>query len=152
MPTVSEFQALPGTYKEYTLVRSRKSLRKPTRLDDPNTTHYASLHAALKPERQLSKAQPSAKQQVLAINPESLNAGKLHKSIKAIDEAKEKLKARKMEPESDDVNGHTEDPGKLSSQYKGYSAESFFHNFIWRISRHHDKTGIVPQKSKVMAL
>lgn len=142
--TDSSWLSIPDANKEYMVVRTPKVRRTRARRDDPEVTHYASLHAALKPQRRLVKE--GLQQTRAQICAASVGAGVAHEDLRSalqsVTAARERLKERKMEPDEDNTNGHTASPDDLHSRATGMSAGTFFQQFVERISDNQAKAGL----------
>ncbi len=139
----SAYESLPESHKEYMLVRSRRSQRTPDRRDDPVVTHYASLHAALKSQRSTVKNNlAQASEKIITARDNAYIAQEhLQQSLNAINEARSRLRERKMEPKADEDNGHAAEMDSLMTR-SGLQANLFFQQFVDRAVVHHSHGNI----------
>lgn len=128
------FRAVPEEYREYIVVRTRKEVRVATDNEDPVIPHYASIHAALQPERRAKKAEIDhlvAEMQRVKSQADPLAKPSLDAVNLSLLEARASFKRRKMENNAFEPNGHVVRASDLGNRYNT-SAVTFFREFVQR--------------------
>lgn len=139
------FKSLPVTHREYIAVRSPKEqLQKDEKItDDSGITHYASLHRALKEERNIEKNKiKNAREHIhklVTSNP--LVNRSLKKADQHFEEALNYLKSRKMTAKEENKyeNAHYSDLKDLVCRATKQSGAMFFKNFVRNTQELHHK-------------
>jgi hypothetical protein len=136
----SAFKAIPDEYKEYIVVRTNKADRNESVIDDPVISHYTSIHAALKDERQVRKAELDmlikAKQEAKKQNGAE-NEMELDTEIAALKSERNRFKTRKMMNNHPyEPNGHIVNMEELVN-HKGQTGHTFFREFVQAANEHH---------------
>ncbi|CDZ79463.1 Alpha/beta hydrolase family protein [Legionella massiliensis] len=131
------FKAIPAEYKEYMLARTRREMRTAEVLDDPVIPHYASLHAALKTERQIQKDNLD---DVIATAPNATRD--------AAKKARASYQDRKMENDNPRGHGHVTPMDNLHSR-SGKTATTFFREFVGRAHSEHGNKPAVDNPSLI---
>jgi pimeloyl-ACP methyl ester carboxylesterase len=136
MDGYSAYQSIPDAYKEYMVVRSSRAKRVPARKDDTVIPHYASLHLALRPERRLVKQRLDfAKNEIQSLSEQChIIKPDLSASLAKINDARLRLKERKMETAADEIEGHIVNLHELTNRYNGQAGHRFFQQFVSRVS------------------
>ncbi|MFI4919555.1 MAG: protein SidB [Legionellales bacterium] len=125
------FLAIPEAHREYVLVRSPKNVRTDEVIDDSIITHYASIHAALKDERQAKKAELDAE----IINNQT-DQPHLNNKLTSLTEARAQFKKRKMQNTAPNPDGHEVSMRNLLNS-TAESAQTFFQNFVLNAHQDH---------------
>ena len=134
------FQAIPNAYREYVLVRTPKEQRNETVVDDQLISHYASMHAALKPER---RAQKAALDHLISVaklvkkQADPLTQPDLDNAATQLVQARAKFKERKMINQIEgEAPAHNIPLPNLVNRY-GKTALTFFNEFVERAYNDH---------------
>jgi pimeloyl-ACP methyl ester carboxylesterase len=127
------YKKLPDTHKELMCIRSPRP-RKEENYDDALVTHWASLYAALKPQRKQEKAKLDV----------AIKAATTHTVLHKLNQQRKMLKARKMIVQADAPdkgNGcfdpHCASRNYLKDRYQGQTGADFFITFAKRAYEHH---------------
>lgn len=88
------FKAIPLAYRDYMVVRTKRTHRA-AYVDDPMIVHYASIHTALRDERRKYKA--VIDDWISAIDSEKIKNGKLETAQAFLKKARSQSKNRKMQ-------------------------------------------------------
>lgn len=148
MEAADAFRKIPRAHREYIAVRSSKQQIKEDNkiIDDCGITHFASLHRALKDERQIEKNEINAARvhikKVITSNP--LVNSELQKADECFEKSLNYLKSRKMvtnpnKPEDKYQNAHYLDLKDLISRATNQSGSMFFKNFVKKTQELHEK-------------
>lgn len=132
------FQSIPQEYKDYIVVRTRKTKRNVDVIDDAVIPHYASIHAYLKDERRAQKDDIDdliRDTKSLAKHSDPRTKEGLQKAGSDLEKAREQFKERKMEAVSY-VNGHNTSMESLNNR-NGKNANTFFQEFVQRVDMDH---------------
>lgn len=138
------YKGIPEAFKEYILVRSKKSAREAsaeqTPVDDSVITHYASLHHALKSERRAQKVRLDSRISRLQkdMNP---GDGQTAEELKALQAKREYFEARKMVSQFPGFEAHCNSIEDLENRsglkhHSKKSGAAFFQAFIERQDAH----------------
>ena len=136
------FKAIPIAYRDYMLVKAPKNLKFESVIDDKAITSYASMHAALKPER---SAQKAAIDTLISQCQQIENKGdlafrsNLNDAQKQLREARGFLKERKM-MNSCSADAHYPRSSDLINR-KDKTGQTFFSEFLERVQLDH---GVIP--------
>ena len=122
------FRRIPEAYRDYVVVRSKKSERD-QRTDDPIIPHYASIHKALSSERHRKKSEIRKAIDEVARHPKQ--------NKKALEQAREEIKnGRKMKTHEEKEDGHNVSLSLLHNQF-GKSGQAVFTDFVCRATEDH---------------
>ena len=134
------FKAIPSNYRDYLLVRTSKQFRTEAVIDDVAITTYASMHAIFKSDRRMEKAKIdkliSQCRQVVKDGTPSLSTD-MHMAQNALIKARAIFKERKMMNHLHrDVDAH-DTPLKELANNTQKTAQTFFGEFLKRVSADH---------------
>lgn len=126
------YKKIPNEYKDYMLIRTRKTARSKDVVDDAAIPHYSSIHFALQKDRRREKANIDNK---IAIFEDTQQDG-TDATLANLKAARAGFKDRKMEYARVNENAHVQPKMTIHNRY-GVSGEAFFKKFVERANTHH---------------
>ena len=104
-------------------------------------THYGSLHNGLKEDRRIEKAKIDEGISLVRNTATYALVGKdLQRANLNLNNARNRLKSRKMVAEKREDNGHVKIMAVLKNRYNEKTADTFFRSFVRRAHKHHEKS------------